>query len=65
MSWENRNGRAGAKVLANDPAAAAATPRVVAPAAADSTLIDAWPTLPEAIKAGILAMIKAAAGGAG
>ena len=28
-------------------------------------LIDAWPDLPEAVKAGILAMVKAAAGGGG
>jgi hypothetical protein len=26
-------------------------------------IIDAWPTLPEALKAGILAMVKAAGGG--
>ena len=28
-------------------------------------LIDTWPDLPEAVKAGILAMVKAATGGAG
>jgi hypothetical protein len=27
-------------------------------------VVAAWPTLPEAIRAGILAMVKAAAGGA-
>jgi hypothetical protein len=26
------------------------------------TVVDAWPTLPEAIRAGILAMVRAAAG---
>jgi len=28
-------------------------------------LIDAWPALPDAIKAGILAMVRAAGGGVG
>jgi hypothetical protein len=28
-----------------------------------ATLVDAWPTLPEAVKAGIVAMIKASQGG--
>jgi hypothetical protein len=27
-----------------------------------SAIIDAWPALPEAVKAGIVAMVKAAAG---
>jgi hypothetical protein len=38
------------------PAAALARPDL-------ATVVDAWPKLPEALKAGILAMVKAASGG--
>ena len=38
-----------------------ATKSATAPAYDDmDAIVDAWPTLPEAIKAGILAMVKAA-----
>jgi hypothetical protein len=45
----------GAKSGALDPEKAAIDPAL-------ASLIDAWPTLPEPIRAGILAMVRAAGG---
>jgi hypothetical protein len=44
------------------PALAAHGQRAESNDAALAAVVDAWPALPEAIKAGILAMVKAASG---